>query len=140
MAAEDDMPHDWDPEKEKRQTDPVEQARAVAKAFAEQAAIEQAKHQKRLAAMPKRPMDLQFAVHKISNGWIVIYSQTPVGYQGDRGNSREIYADTPAAVVAAVLRVTQGHLDGKLDGAEEGTCDGRPPGPFLGGAGVGETF
>lgn len=126
MADDDEKPHDWDPDREKRQTDPIEMAKALAKAYGEEMRAQEAV---RTAKMPPPPpMDLQLAVHKITNGYIVVWALSMTGYPSDRANSQEVYADTPAAVVATVLRLTQEHLDGRL----KASPGAPPPGAAFG--------
>ena len=126
MADDDEKAHDWDPDREKRQTDPEAIARSFVRAAAEeQKKIEEEARKERIARDMDRPaarvgpalsipMDLQLAVHKITNGYVVVWALSPTGYPSDRANSQEAYAETPAAVVATVLRLTQEHLDGRL--------------------------
>ena len=131
MADDDEKPHDWDPDREKRQTDPIEMAKALAKAYGEEM---RAQEGARVAKMPPPPpMDLRVRVHKISNGYVVAYGQAPTDYPGDRSSSLEAFAADAAEVHAVVLRLLREFFEGKL--AQDGY--GAPPGPFIGGVGNG---
>ena len=118
--ADDDRPHDWDPEREKRQTDPD----ALARSFVRAAADEQAKIEKEEAArrkeigdlgrpvssflMPAPPaLDLQLSVHKIKNGIVVTYGQGPHGHPLTIDLAETEYAKDPEAAIGAVLRIVR---------------------------------
>lgn len=118
MASDDENPHDWDPEKEKRSTDPAELAREFVRA----AAKEQAKIDKQIAAdraelnalsvrsyMPPPPaaLDLQLSVHKIKNGIVVTYGQGPHGHPLTIDLAETEYAKDPEAAIETVLRVVR---------------------------------
>lgn len=133
MADDDEKPHDWDPDRERRQTDPVEQAKAVAKAFAEEARRQQQIDRSREASAPPIPMDLQIGIHKISNGYVVLQALTPIGYANDRSGVQETFAADSAEVHVAILKLLQEFFEGKLTRNRYGT----PPGPFIGGVGPG---
>ena len=124
---------DWDPDKERRQTDPVEQAKAVAKAFAEEARRQQDIDRSRSAPIAPPPMDLQIGIHKITNGFVVLYALMPVGYPADRSGAQETFAADATEVHAVVLRLLREFFDGKMGRPGYET----PPGPFVGGVGPG---
>lgn len=141
MADDDEKPHDWDPDREKRQTDPE----ALARSFVRAAADEQAKIDKEKAGRvqsrsaylcPAPPLlDLQVGLHKITNGYLVLWGLAPVGYPADRSHTQEVFAVDATEVHAVVLRLLREFFEGKLPAAGYGT----PPGPFIGGMGpVGE--
>ena len=127
MADDDEKPHDWDPDREKRQTDPTEMAKALARGYYEEMRKQEAA---RIAqAPPPPPMDLQMGIHKISNGYVVLWGQAPPGYPADRSCTQEAFASGPPEVHAVVLKLLREFFDGKLPLAGRGT----PPGPFIGG-------
>ena len=140
MAFDDDKPHDWDPDKEKRSTDPAELAREFVRAAAqEQKKIDQESERagrgigRRAYAPPAPPaMDLQMGVHKITNGYIVLWGLAPAGYPAERNRTKEIYAATPEAAREALAALLVDFFAGKLPGDPEG-----PFGPMMGPA-IGE--
>ena len=135
MAIDDDRPHDWDPEKEKRSTDPKELAREFVRAAAqEQKKIdEENKKAKRevgggVYTPPAPPaMDLQMGVHKITNGYIVLWGLAPARYPAQRNRTKEIYAATPEAAREALAALLVDFFAGKLPDDPEG-----PFGPVMG--------
>ena len=131
MADDDEKPHDWDPDREKRQTDPVEMAKALAKAYGEEMRAQEAVREAQLPPPP--PMDLQVRIHKISNGHVVLWGQAPAGYPNDHSSVQEVFAADSPEVHAVVLKLLREFFDGKLLRKGRGT----PPGPFIGGGGPG---
>lgn len=124
---------DWDPDKERRQTDPVEQAKAVAKAFAEEARRQQDIDRSRSAPIAPPPMDLQIGIHKITNGYVVLWGLATPGYPAGREITQEAFAADSTEVHAVVLRLLRELFEGKLTR----NAYGAPPGPFIGGVGPG---
>lgn len=123
--ADEEAPHDWDPDKEKRQTDPD----ALARSFVRAAADEQAKIEKEEAArrkevgdlggpvsswpMPAPPaLDLQMSVHKIRNGFVVTYGQGPHGHPLTIDLAETEYAKDPETATEAVLRILKEFFQG----------------------------
>ena len=141
MASDDENPHDWDPEKEKRSTDPKELAREFVRAAAqEQKKIdEENKKAKRgiggqVYDHPAPPaMDLQMGIHKITNGYVVLWGLAPAGYPAQRNRTKEIYAATPEAAREALAALLVDFFAGKLVEEPEHYPWGGSLGPALGG-------
>lgn len=130
MAFDEEKPHDWDPEKEKKQTDPEELARTFVRAAAEEqkkidrenAAAGRGIGARAYAPPPPPALDLQMGVHKITNGYVVLWGLAPVGYPADRSRTKEIYAATPEDVQKALAALLVDFFAGRLEGG--------PLGPF----------
>lgn len=115
--ADEEAPHDWNPEREKRQTDPE----ALARSFVRAAAEEQVKINREMEA--KRPRmvarsgpaprtDLTIVVHEISNGFLIRHGRAPAGYQAiDQGSILEEYVADKVAAAEVVARVLREHFD-----------------------------
>ncbi len=121
MASDDEAPHDWDPEREKKSTDPE----ALARSFVRAAAEEQKKIEAELASLrkpvarafvppPMPVLDLQLSVHRIKNGIVVTYGQGPHGHPLTVDLAVTEYAADGPGAMAIVSRIVQGHLDGSL--------------------------
>src|SRR3990167_2548011 len=120
--ADEEKPHDWDPEREKRQTDPD----ALARSFVRAAAEEQAKIEKEEAAargagmpaargfMPPPPvLDLQLSIHRIKNGIVVTYGEGAHGYPLTVDFASTEYAKDSEAALAIVQRIAREFLQGE---------------------------
>ncbi len=113
--ADEEAPHDWDPDREKRQTDPGELARSFVRAAAE----EQAKIEKEMARRgpPMRaytlpPLDLQLSIHRIKNGFVVTYGQGPHGHPLTVDLAEAEYAKDRNAALCIVNKVAYDFLKG----------------------------
>lgn len=147
--ADEEAPHDWDPEKEKKQTDPEELARSFVRAAAEeQKKIDmeaRAEERRQVEAgglgggLPMRvytppPPDLQMSVHRIKNGLVVTYGQGPHGHPLTIDLAETEYAKDGEAALAIVQRITREFILDSL--APAGTSPGlgpvfpRPQDPF----------
>lgn len=132
MAIDDDKPHDWDPEKEKRQTDPEALARSFVRAEAEEqkridrenAAAGRGIGARAYTPHPPPPLDLQMGVHKITNGYVVLWGLAPVGYPADRSRTKEIYAATPEDVQKALATLLVDFFAGRLEGGPMSPFEG----------------
>lgn len=133
MAFDDDKPHDWDPEKEKKQTDPEELARTFVRAAAEeQRKIDEEARARRVdddvdrpALLTCRPpaLDLQLSIHLIKNGIVVTYGQSPHGHPLTFDLATTEYGKDAEAALAIVHRVAQEFFQGPAAGV------GLPPAP-----------
>lgn len=141
MADDDEKAHDWDPEREKRQTDPEALARSFVRAAAEeQKKIDNETRKERAARDPDypaylcgvkpQPMDLQLSVHKIRNGFVVTYGQGPHGHPLTIDLAETEYAKDAAGALGVVFRITNDFLAGTTVMAD--------PGPLRPLAGFGE--
>lgn len=115
--ADDDAPHDWDPDREKKQTDPEAIARSFVRAAAEEQKRIEAEDEARRPQViggrigrsaPITALDLQLAVHQIWNGFLVVHVRVPVSEYGGpppyASGKTEEYAPDQAAVHAILLR------------------------------------
>ena len=126
--ADEEAPHDWDPDKEKRQTDPDALARSFVRAAAEeQKKIEEEERKERVdrdmgrparpgidCPFPSPPMDLQLGVHRIKNGIVVIYGQGPHGHPLTTDLAETEYAKDEDEAMEAVRRVVSEFFHGSL--------------------------
>lgn len=124
---------DWSPERERRETDPVEQARAMARVLAEeQERFEQRRQARQATIPPPPPGDLQMSVHRIQNGFVVIYGVSPAGCILQRAEANEEYAKDQADVHAILLRVLGAFFEkpvGTTSSCPDTPGQGTGPGP-----------
>ncbi len=143
--ADEEAPHDWDPEREKKQTDPDALARSFVRAAAEeQKKIEEEERKERVdrdMGRPARPgadyppypppsMDLQMSVHKIRNGFVVTFGQGPHGHPLTIDLAETEYAKDQGGALAIVNRVTHDFLKaGESTAVAQHGFGGYPPPP-----------